>query len=220
MALTSRTPGYRHALANEDSRPDFAKNFEKNKPDFVTSVDYATDEILEKLKNKLGYVPPDGAWAKSLPLELNLTGAGSRTRIFLLPQAFSEKYKMAPKNRKEDIGMAVSNVISSHEFSHAEHYFEGFEDYPHNRFIDNDGNLNQRVFGAADELLAHKAEYDGLKSQKKKSRTSFFDLYLSSISQQASRYYSWLFEEKFVSGLDPKFVDSLRENLDPKLLFR
>jgi len=222
-----RNVSYQYALQNDGARQDYAKLFEKGKPPYVQSIDYATGadiaELMQQSHIPIGllelFFPPD-AVAKALALDPEKLGKGTYSRVLILPGSFSDDYKVVDEDQKNDLGLIIANAIKKHEFIHAAHYFRGFREYPLENFTDANGDFNIFLFNAVTEIQAHLSEHKGLKGEARKARSGLFDLYRDNLPNEAQMYYNWLLDPEIVGNMNPEFIDRLRKELNPKALFK
>ena len=190
-----------------------------NKPEYVLSVQYATPEIFQELKTKYGYIPLQGAYAATMPVESDKISRGTKSRIYVFPEAFSELYKKFPQLHN-DLDVIISNVILKNEFTDAKHFSLGIPAYPIDLFRKQNGEFNRPLYLATIEMLSYHAEYSGLLEKERVKPSKFLQQYLLGIRQLAQELYGLFLSPPIITDMDLNLIKKLQNELNPKKLFK
>ena len=209
-------------------------------PPYVVGVKFGNRNLLGELRNKLNYIPPEGAWAATIALGKNgsidhLTfasdedvGKGAKSIVVVFPNAFFDLYdqnseleRLNPRpNLYLDSGLLVSNVILNNEFTDALHFNSGIPGYSTELFKDKHGKLNRALYIAALDSLSYASEYRSLLANPRFKSSKFIQFYSESLVNLAKKFYATFYSPKYTSDMDPKFIEQLKKDFNPSRLFR
>ncbi len=175
---TFRSVSFEEAYNKPELRERWLQESTNTKP-YVTKI-IATPQHLADLKKRLdGYTPEKGMSASTVMRDQSKVTRGAISDIFVYDDTFNPDFK----NIVKGWGRVVENIINNHELVHADHWYSGIPGYPNEWFFDKDGkidnNMKRALLLQVSEVVAHRSEYDGLTTMKKKD--DFIDAYQHSL---------------------------------------
>ena len=189
----------------------------------VLSVEYATQDILQKLK-RYNFVPAEGQYIAVVPEQQDKIGEGTESRIYVLPPAFAEEYKPNGNLHKRfpdlytSLDIILSNCITNSGFVDADNLSHGINGYPVESFRDKDGNLNLKLYATILQLESLSSEYKGLLNHPEIKGNSFLNAYAAQIARRGLFLSDSINNSTMVKGMDNDFVAKLRKDyLFPRL---
>ncbi len=207
---------FENALHAPEKRPAFVQSLLASPPPYAT-LEYADESVLRGLWQRHSYVAPPNALATSIATEQNHMGEGSSTRICVLPTAFMPELLQRP-DMWADSDLILRVVIRNHELLHADHFYRGIEGYEIDEFRGTFNAVNRFVFTSVSELLGHQAEYRGLREVRSLGTSTFLGFYTDNIHMLMTPHYQALQVADLTAGLDPEFVQRIRDELHPDRL--
>lgn len=228
--------GYLDAVYSKSKRQQWInqQTFGK-KSKSVVEVLYATPQLLAELKT-LGYVPPQGAWAATLPIDSSrrsegiypadntLIGKGVKSLVLVFDTAFLNLYDQIPqlssaiprKEFYEDLELIMTNVILKNEFSDADNFSRGIEGYPLTSFKDSKGRTNYRLYNKIMDIVSNVEEFKGLLELPRFRNSRYLRHYANGLMRLTYIYYSNI--KILGENMDKGFVDKLLRDFEPKKL--
>jgi hypothetical protein len=187
-------PSFTEAYSDLEKRKLWLENIDASPYAKLTLV---TPEILEGLRQRFQYTPPDGAFAATFPDDEQKVGKGTNSTVYLYDEVFHPRYHTVT----ESIGIIIENVLKRHELLHAEHFSQGIVRYPMEQFMNPDGSLNKGLFTAASEVLCYRSEYFGLSGEKDGFVTAYANALVGFAQAEVIKAAGFTKDEKLVARL-------------------
>ena len=225
----SKNP-YREAIYGDDNAKQAfldeaikGKNPTIKKPHFVSSVDYATAQILDELRTEFNFMPSENTLGITLLDSKEATKLGRRaiTRIIIFKAWFRSPHDIqlfdGDPQLYEDLEIIVKNNLSNGLFAQAKLYHYGMPDYQIESFKKVDGKVNANLYKSLIELFSISSEYIGLINHQKFGERRALRDYAILLKKAGYAMHRSLFSKQY--GMDPKLMEKLKDDFDPSKFF-
>jgi len=209
---------FMETLMSDHKKQDYInQKIKGKKPKCVISVDYATQNMLEELKEKHKYEPKEGVTAVTFPVVGEL-GKGAKSRVYVFEALFDRVYRQISSLHK-DIEIMIVNGLVNNQFVHAKYFNQGIPQYPIDLFIDFNGRFNNTLYTSLIDILSLSSEYIGLLENKRTQHSRFLQGRAVDSVKSARGAYSKIFNPDTLHYMNTKLMKRIEIDFNPARLF-